>query len=201
MSNYRLSVFDTCKLDTASLRGQANVQDTAFTYDSKLTKSDACKVQQWLSANGVKSSHDLLSYDGMHKAMTLMCRWPRPSELFTMIGCIPTTMTPPVKRYYRICVDVSATDRKAFGRLVGVLGANFNELGEEYNLMYIWLHNVSAGKSQIVMYSQYEGNLTKVVKGLRRLANRSKVSIDGISKTGIKTFTLSARAKPFEPDV
>lgn len=202
MSKHRLSVFDTCKLNTASLRGNALVQDSAFTYDTKLTNSDACKVQRWLHRKGVRTSQDLLSHDGMQKAMELMCRWPRPSELFMMIGCVPITASSfaAVNKYYRMCVQVSASDHRAFGRLVGTLGTNFNELGEDFDLMYIWLHSVSPGRSQIVMYAQHEANLHAALKALRPLAKRNKVSVEGLTQTGIKKFKLSARARDFEPD-
>lgn len=203
MSKYRLSVFDTCKLNTTSLRRDADVPDTAFMYDTKLTNKHACSVQQWLAGKGVSTSQSLLTYNGMQRAMELMCRWPRPSELFMMIGCMPVnkSSTTAVKNYYRMCIQVSATDRRAFGKLVGTLGTNFIGLGERNDLMYIWLHQISRGKSQVVMYAQYEANLNKALKALGPLAQRCGVSIDGPTQTGIKSFTLSARAKNFEPDL
>lgn len=203
MSNARVSEFNTCTDKTRQARENANIS-TAFEYDTKMTSADACQVKTWLSKQGIRTSTQLLSREGMSIASKIMCRWPRPSELSMMTGCMNSSDRRGSLKYYRKTIRVSAPTRACFAKLVGKLGINFTKIGEAHNLMYMWLHkaNSKAGDQQmIVMYAQDPADFSGAHMKIDGLLLKSGVRTVGVASPDVRELSLTNRSKDFGEDL
>lgn len=197
MSADRLQAFDTCTTSTVDLRRNAQISG-AFKYDTKMSFTDAVKVQQWLFRQDVKTPAELLSHNGMAKAAQLMCRWPRPSELAHMVSSMKGPRQP---FYYRMTIQIAlmnprATDRtttKVISNFVGPMGMNFNRISEERDLMYMWLHT-----NRLVMYAVDMDYLTQALADVRNLADMNGIAILGHPERSVHKLGLDSNAPAWE---
>lgn len=122
----------------------------------KLTKKQLDVLFQYLQARDGETSKEnkpvkfdtassMFSSEGMRACNDLLCRWPRPSEIFLLAkNYYPQTRAGPALRYYKMVVPLReprSSKENVAGKLIGRGGVNLLRLSEDYQLLYAWVDN------------------------------------------------------------
>jgi hypothetical protein len=199
----RIDDFNECAVKNRERREVLNLQNVS--YDNKLTHAEIKKVATLLPTK--ISPEDVLSYTTSFLLSKVLCRWPRPSELARILYVLGHEDAP----YYHLrqSISIQKDVKKGWGTVVGEKGKNLNEVTEESNILYAWLHKSGSKKAVLHLYG---GTRESVIDALDKFKNHAVVSEiinDVDSKVNIRKryvrkdfnddFTFDHEAKPFRP--
>lgn len=187
--------FAECASEMKNARVSASLDTT--TYSKKITDEELAGLWDWLNSNGRVSMKDVLTHAGMTNISTILCRWPRPSEL----GRMAVNFAGEDITYHRMIMTLEASrPDSAFSALIGTRGSNFYDITKKNDLMYLWLHKSGEGERRYLYI--YATSRKKVMATSIALSRQfAQLNIVESGKAELKTMKLTARSPDFGPRI
>ena len=176
MSNERKAAFDTCAAENAVIRKQVGLSDGIEGLTGKLTDAQIDGLYKYMNINRMYVS-DLVNYAEMEKLSTVLCRWPRPSEIQRLFKVQNGGLR---IQLLTVEMDLPSASRSAF---VGPMGSNLIYLTKTYNLMYAWLDTTTQKQKT---YLRLYGIAGRPAEAARDEHVTSHVKLGGTHKQSLK---------------
>lgn len=173
--------------------------------NSKMSDDEIADLYEWAVDKWGNQDvlNELLTYDGLSQAASVLCRWPRPSELARVVAHERDT---PLE-YVRFITKFTVNDGASINTVIGRGGSKLIDLTKKNDLIYAWIKTDDADQDVFCLYLYaintigLVGNRSDLYRKCREASmefiRRNSQYVTQVGKDIQKTFNMTSRSANF----